>query len=132
MATYTFEPPKAAIVPPYEADTRGLQWLLFRYTKPRYQGVNVYVLSDGTIAQSYPTPENQNTNYPLPYNPQYPDAPYAYWSNPYAAGGQTNNSTSLPVHISKIYLGGHIYTISEKEATRLSDYGYADCITITT
>lgn len=126
MATYTFEPPVAKIVPPYLAETRGLQYLLFRYMPTTYRGVNVYVLSDGTFAQDYPTPENQNTNFPLPFNPTEPNAPYAQWTN---IDG-TLSSKTLPVRIEKIYLGGHIYEISAGEAQKLSDAGYADRITI--
>jgi hypothetical protein len=127
MATYTFEPPVAKIVPRYLADTRGLQYLLFRYYQPEYKGVNVYALSDGTFAQDYPTPENQNTNFPLPFNPTEPNAPYAQWTN---IDGTLSFKT-LPVRIEKIYLGGHIYTITAGEAEKLSAAGYEDRITVT-
>ena len=127
MPTYTFTPPLAQIVPPYLADTKGLQYLLYRYAKPTYRGVNVYVLSNGTVAQDYPTPENSNTNYPLPWNPSNPSAPFSTVTN----FDGTTTSTSLPVYIVNIYQGGHIHTISDEQATFLSANGYANCITVT-
>ena len=127
MPTYTFTPPVAKIVPPFLPETKGLQYLLFRYYQPTYRGVNVYILSNGTIAQDYPTPENQNTNFPMPYNPNNPSAPFAQVSN---VDG-TYSYTSLPVYITNIYYGGHVYTITDTEATFLAANGYTDCITVT-
>ena len=127
MPTYTFVPPEAKIVPPYAADTKGLQYLLFRYFQPTYRGVNVYILSDGNIAQDYPTPENQNTNFPQPYNPNDPGGPFAQVRNV----DNTYTYTSLPVYIVNIYYGGHEYQITDTEAAWLSSKGYADRITVT-
>ena len=126
--TYTFTPPTAQITPAYLPETSGLQYLLFRYVKPRTRGVNVYCLSDGTYAQDYPTPENQNTNFPLPYNPSNPSAPFAQWND---TKGNVYFS-SLPVYIVNIYYGGHVYTIDEATATKLSDAGYGDRIVANT
>ena len=123
--TYTFTPPVAKIVPRYLADTRGLQYLLFRYYQPTYRGVNVYALSDGTYAQDYPTPENSNTNFPLPYNPTDPSAPYAQWND---LSGTLHYKT-LPVYIVNVYLGGHTYEIDQSTAQKLTDAGYGDRIT---
>ena len=96
--TYTFTPPVANIVPPFLPETRGLQYLLFRYMPTRERGVNVYVLSDGSFAQDYPTPENQNTNFPMPYNPTEPNAPYVQWND---INGNVFFKT-LPVRIEKL------------------------------
>jgi len=126
--TYTFTPPVANIVPPFLPETRGLQYLLFRYMPTRERGVNVYVLSDGTFAQDYPTPENQNTNFPLPYNPTEPNAPYVQWND---VNGNLYTKT-LPVRIENIFLGGHVYVIDESMATKLSDAGYGDRIVANT
>ena len=90
----------------------------------RERGVNVYCLSDGTFAQDYPTPENQNTNFPLPYNPTEPNAPYVQWND---INGNVYFKT-LPVRIENIFLGGHSYEIDESMATKLSDAGYGDRI----
>jgi hypothetical protein len=120
MATYTFTPPTAQITPAYLPDTKGLQYLLFRYFQPRTRGVNVYCLSNGSFAQDYPTKENSNTNFPLPYNPTDPAAPFAQWND---TKGNTYFST-LPVHIVNIYYGGHLYTIDEETKNRLQNAGY--------
>jgi len=86
----------------------------------RTRGVNVYCLSDGTFAQDYPTQENTNTNFPLPYNPTEPNAPYVQWND---INGNLYTKT-LPVRIENIFLGGHVYEVNESMATKLSDAGY--------
>ena len=120
MATWIFTPPTADIVPPYLPETRGLQYLLFRYMPVRTRGVNVYCLSDGKFAQDYPTQENTNTNFPMPYNPTEPNAPYVQWND---VNGNVFFKT-LPVRIESIYFGGHSYVIDDAMKTRLTNEGY--------
>lgn len=120
MATYTFTPPVAQVVPRFTNESSLTQWLLYRHFSNLYQGVNVYQLSDGTFSQTYPTDENQNTNIPYPWNPDNPGGPYARWSN----GDGTTGSASLPVWIVRVFYGGHSTVVDQKTANALHNAGY--------
>lgn len=70
---HTFTPPTVQVVPPFLPSTKGQAFRLFRHYAVQYRGVNVYVLSDGTVTTDYPvtlTGDVQSTvNIPLPMNP---------------------------------------------------------------
>jgi hypothetical protein len=124
VATYTFTPPTVAVVPRFLPNSTTTQWLLYRHFGNLYRGVNVYWLSDGTFSQDYPTPENQNTQIPYPWNPSRPNDPIATWRN---ADG-TLGSYSLPVWIRQVFWGGHSTVVDAGTAQALNDAGYHDYV----
>ena len=81
MATYTFTPPAALVNPPYLPTSTPTQVALFKFSPPQPAYVTVFMLQDGTFTQSYPTPENANTNTPYPIGA--PDNLVARTWNPY-------------------------------------------------
>ena len=127
MATFT--PPKVYDNPPILPDSRSLANRLFRYypNRPRY--VAVFALSDGTFVQDTPTPENNNTNVPYPYNPWDPASPYStsyfvdYTQNPPHA---TKTTVSQNPYITKVYLEPSY--VSPAEVTALTNAGYGALI----
>ena len=127
VAKYLFRPPQVNDIPWYKPDDRGPAVWLFRHYRPKTRGVNVFILSDNTIAQDTATPENPNSNYPLPWILNDPSGPYSYTTN---WDGQ-QETASLPVWIQYIYEGGHDHIINEQEAQflQLTVPGYTTCIT---
>ena len=87
-------------------------------------GGNVFILSDGSVVQDTATPENSNTNIPLPWITNDPSGPYSYTTN----FDGTIETASLPVWINYVYVGGHQYTINQYECNVLTAAGYADRI----
>ena len=59
-----------------------MQKALFKFYKPSAVFVQVFLLSDGTCAQNFSTPENQNTSIPYPWNPNDPGGPIAWGTVP--------------------------------------------------
>jgi hypothetical protein len=152
---FQFQTPLVKDIPTYLPESRGVQVLLWRHYTPKYRGVNVYVLSDGTVVQDTPTTENANTNIPLPwilnndpkvqgwYPPIYDEhghvtyGPFVSWltgaeDNTYSYVTNWDGSittTVLDPHIVYIYEGGHAHTINQYEANILSGAGYSGNIT---
>lgn len=126
---YLFTPPFVNDEPWYTPTDHGPAVALFRHYRPKSRGVNVFVLSDGNVAQDTGTTENTNTNYPLPWILNDPSGPYSYVTN----WDGTITETTLPVWIAYVYEGGHEHIINQTEANFLIAYtangaGYADCI----
>lgn len=115
-----FTPPTVLIDPPYLPETTGPALSLFRHYTPRAVGVNVFLLSDGTYAQDYATPENQNTSIPYPWDPYNPGAPFA---RIYDFHGHETDVRQNP-YIVKVYYGAHRTPITLAEETALIAAGY--------
>jgi hypothetical protein len=122
---FKFEPPTVNDIPWYLPTDHGPAVWLLRHYRPKTRGVNVFVLSDDTVAQDTATSENPNTNYPLPWILNDPSGPFAYTTN----WDLSIETASLPVWIQYVYYGSHIYTINQFEATFLTNAGYGDRIT---
>lgn len=111
----TFVTPQVKVVPPYLPETTGLAYRLFRHYEIRYRNVNVFLLSDGTFVQDYPTPENANANVPYPWNPNDPTALIAYTHN----WDGTITETHLDPHIVRVFWGGETSLITQATANQL-------------
>jgi hypothetical protein len=122
---FQFQTPIVYDIATYLPDSRGIQVLLWRHYKRRARGVNVFVLSDGTVTQDTPTPENSNANVPLPWIINDPLNEYSYVTN----WDGTIERTYLDPHISFVYEGGHVHTINQFESDFLSSKGYGANIT---
>jgi hypothetical protein len=116
-----FSPPFVYDIPNYLPTDGGARVGLWRHYKPKARGVNVYLLSDGTIVQDTATAENSETSFPLPYILNDPSGPYAYTTN----WDGTIEEASLPVWIMKVYEGGHVHQVTASEAALLSEAGYS-------
>jgi len=122
---FHFQTPTVDDIPNYLPDDHGPAVWLLRHYRPKTRGVNVFVLSDGTVAQDTATAENSNTSYPLPWILNDPSGPFAYTTN----WDLTIETATLPVYIDYVYYGSHLYTINQTEANFLSAAGYSDRIT---
>jgi hypothetical protein len=119
-----FTPPLVCDTPPFLPDTPFSPALsLFRHYTPRCRGVNVAILSDGTVVQDTATAENGNTNWPYPWNPYEPAAPYA---RVYSFKGVESDYYITP-YIVTVFYGGHDpYPIDQPTYQILLHAGYAD------
>ena len=122
---WKFIPPLVQDVPTYLPDSKPINVRLWRHYAPRFRGVNVFVLSDDTVDQDTPTPNNMNAGYPLPW---ILNDPLNEYSTVYNMDG-TVTHTFLDPHIAYLYEGSHEHIINQAEATFLSEAGYADFIT---
>lgn len=98
----TFTPPGRTAVPPtlpYDgADQTPLGRRLFRHYRSRPEGINVYMLSDGSITE------------------EDPDGEAVVWSRGDKAGA---------VYVTQAWYGGHDdYNLTDAQATALTDAGY--------
>ena len=155
--TKVFVPPTAPTLPAFLPETKGAQFGLAKYRNVLNQGVVVYKLSDGTYVQDVPTKENSNTNIP-PY-PLMPDQELpnligrTYAVVPISQLGTSGNTTTVEIpgnranglctaridtvvnpYVVTVYEGGHSITVSNTEATALSNFtahgiGYAGNLT---
>ena len=112
---------------------------LWRHYENRIRGVNVWILTDGTVVQDTATAENSNTDLSqvYPWNANDPTAPYV--TSTYIDPGQ--ETRGAVVHTVKhsnppvaFFYGGRTNPITTAQATLLTNYtafgaGYADCIT---
>ncbi len=123
-----FTPPAVLDNPPYLPTTPvGPALSLFRHYTPRFRGVNVFLLSDGTYVQDTATPENDNTNIPYPYDPyNNPPIPFA---RIYDFKGNETDVSQDP-YIVKVYYGGRCTDITQSEANSLIAAGYGNDLTI--
>lgn len=121
-----FTTPTTKITPPILPDTRGQAYLLFRHYAVREAHVNVYQLLDGTFVQNYPTPENSNTNIPLPWNPSDPTAPYSIVTN----WNGTIDRYSLANPIVRIFYGGETTMVTQDLANQLRQAGYGNYLEV--
>lgn len=123
---FEFETPFVYDIPNYLPETtRAIQVMLWAHYKPKVRGVNVFVLSDGSVVQDTATANNSDTNIPLPWILNDPSGPYSYTTN----WDGTIETASLPVYVEYIYEGGHKHIINQDEADFLSNAGYSAFIT---
>jgi hypothetical protein len=122
---FSFQTPIVKDIPNYLPETKSvIAVMLWRHYQLKSRGVNVFILSDGSVVQDTATPENSNTNIPLPWITNNPSGPYSYTTN----FDGTIETASLPVWINYVYVGGHQYTINQYECNVLTAAGYADRI----
>ena len=138
MTVYTFTPPLVKDRPPFLDDSSVVQKELWRHFENRERGVNVWILSDGSVVQDTATTENSNTSTSniYPWNPNNPSGPYvtSYFidsgANPQLPSAHTTSHSPYPV---AFFSGGSSHVITSAQATLLTDYtshgsGYGDCI----
>jgi hypothetical protein len=136
---YVFTPPLIKVVPTFLPDSTPLEKSLWLHFENRVRGVNVWILSDGSVVQSDPTPENSNTDMTdvYPWDVNNPAAPYVRsifidsGANPQVATEHVVVHTVYPV---ANFYGGSSYPITTAQYTLLLNYtahgaGYADCLT---
>ena len=134
---YFFTPPLVQDRPTFLPDSSALQKGLWQHFELRYRGVNVWLLSDGSIVQDTSTPENSNTDMSAvyPWDTNNPTAPYvrAIYLD---AGAKvpTSHDTAHAVYPTAFFAGGSTYEITDSQRTTLINYktfgvGYAGRIT---
>jgi hypothetical protein len=133
-----FTPPLVKVVPPFLPDSTQAQTDLWRHYENRYRGVNVWIMSDNSVVQSDPTPENSNTNMSgvFPWNPNDPAGPYVTTvsiqpgANPQIPTVTTTSHNPYPV---AYFAGASSYIVTPAQSALLAGYtahgiGYADCL----
>jgi hypothetical protein len=136
---YLFTPPNVKFVPPFLPDSTGAQRDLWRHFENRERGVNVWVMSDGSVRQSDPTPENSNTSMVgiFPWDPFNPSAPYVRsiyidaGANPQSP---TEHDTVHNPYVVAYFAGASTYPVSNAQYELLLNYtaygtGYSDRLT---
>lgn len=134
-----FTPPNVKLVPPFLPGSTPLEKSLWLHYENRERGVNVFIMSDGSVVQSDPTPENSNTDMTgvYPWNIDDPSGPYVRsifidpGANPQVP---TEHDVSHPVYVVQNFYGASIYPIDTPTYNLLVAYtafgiGYADCMT---
>jgi hypothetical protein len=133
-----FTPPLVKDRPPFLPETPEIAKELWQHFENRIRGVNVWIMSDGSVVQDTATPENSNTDMSgvYPWNPSDPSGPYVRsiyidsGANPQVA---TEHDVSHPVYPVTFFAGGSSYVLTSAQVTLLTNYtsfgtGYADCI----
>jgi hypothetical protein len=133
-----FTPPNVKVVPPYLPDSSQGERDLWRHYENRIRGVNVWILSDGSVVQSDPTPENSNTNLQnvYPWDPFNPSAPYvrSIYIDPGAdPQSPTEHDTAHNPYVIAYFAGGSSYLVTPVQSTLLANFtahgiGYSDCL----
>jgi hypothetical protein len=124
---WQFTVPEVLVIPPYLPDTPvGPALLLFRHYTPRYQGVNVVILNDGTVRQDFATPENDNTAVPYPWDPyNLPPTPFSRVYDFHSV----ETDFHINPYIVQVFYGGHVpYLIDIPTYEILNAAGYADAL----
>ena len=135
---YYFSPPLIKDRPPFLTDSSELEKSLWSHFENRIRGVNVWIISDGSVVQDTATPENSNTNMTpvYPWNPDAPSAPYVTTvmvpALP-AAQVATVTTVSHATYPVAFFPGGSTSPITEAQYNLLLDYtefgtGYSDCL----
>ncbi len=138
MTTYTFTPPLVKDRPPYLDDSTQIQKELWRHYENRERGVNVWLMSDGSVVQDTATAENSNTNTANVYPWDVNNAQAPYVRSIYIDAGAnpqspTEHDTAHAVYPVAFFQGGCSHVLTGAQATLLTNYtaygaGYADCI----
>lgn len=137
--THTFTPPVVKVNPPFLPDSTNLEKSLWAHFESREAGVNVWILSDGNVVQTYPSPENSNTDMSAvyPWDVNDAKAPYvrSIFIDPLPAPqvATDHDVSHNPYPVANFY-GGSTHTITDAQYTLLLNYtahgaGYADCLT---
>jgi hypothetical protein len=135
----TFTPPLVQDRPTFLPDSTEMEKGLWQHFENRIRGVNVWILSDGSVVQDTATVENSNTNMSniYPWNPNDPDEPYVTsvyidaGANPQIPSVHTTSHNPFPV---AFFAGGSSYSVTPAQVTLLTNYtafgtGYADRLT---
>lgn len=135
----SFTPPTVRDSPNFLPDSTQDQKDLWSHFRLRDRGVNVWVMSDGSVRQDTATAENKNTNMDgvYPWNPNNPGGPYvtAYYidatANPQTSSAHT---TSHAVYPTAFFPAGTTTPITAAMVTLLTNYtafgtGYGGDIT---
>ena len=133
-----FTPPLVKVVPPFLPDSSNAERELWRHYENRYRGVNVWLMSDSSVRQSDPTPENSNTSMVgiFPWDPFNPTAPYvrSIYIDPGAnPQSPTEHDTVHNPTVVAYFAGASSYNVTVAVATLLANYteygtGYSDCL----
>ena len=136
---YIFTPPNVKFVPPFLPDSTPLEKSLWQHFENRERGVNVFIMSDNSVVQSEPTPENSNTDMTgvYPWNIDDPSGPYVRsifidsGANPQVP---TEHDVSHPVYVIANFYGGSSWPVTQAQYEILLNYtafglGYASCLT---
>lgn len=126
--TKVFSPPAELYVPPILPDTTGPARGLFRHFQRHERGVNVFLLSDGTVIQDQAAGGINAGTVPYPWNPDNPGGPYATWYDE----NEVAHTLTLNPYIVKVFYGGHSTVVSDADAATLTAAGYGAYITTTT
>lgn len=134
-----FTPPLVKDRPPFLGDSTQAQKDLWRHYENRERGVNVWIMSDGSVVQDTATPENSNTDMSgvYPWDVNNPSAPYVTsvfidsGANPQVPSAHTTSHSVYPV---AFFQGGTTTPITTAQVTLLTNYtaygtGYAGNIT---
>jgi len=131
-----FQPPLIKDRPPFLPDSTAAQKELWQHFEPRIRGVNVWIMSDGSVVQDTASPENSNTDLSgvYPWDVNNPAAPYvrAIFVDAGAAGA-TEHDTAHAVYPVAFFSGGSSHPVTAAQVTLLTNYtshgsGYGDCI----
>ena len=135
----TFTPPLIRDRPNFNEDSTPLQKSLWAHFRLRNRGVNVWIMSDGSVVQDTATPENSNTNLTgvYPWDVNNPAAPYvrSIYIDPGASPQvPTEHDVSHSPYPVAFFPGGHAATITAAQVTLLTNYtafglGYGSDIT---
>jgi cytoskeletal protein RodZ len=131
--SHTFTPPLVADRPPISPEEHPGN-SLWRHFQNRNRGVNVWILSDGTVVQDTATAENANTNMTpvYPWDVNNAAAPYVTThyvpALPAAQVGITTTVSHNPYPVANFY-GGSTYSITDAQYTTLSAAGYTTSLT---
>jgi hypothetical protein len=96
--------PGVAVVPPFAPDTTGQAFALFRHFELRERGVNIFVMSDGSVLTDYavelsagPPAVFSVVGSPYPWNPTQSPVDH---TNPATGGEQLPVKGSFPfIHV---------------------------------
>lgn len=133
-----FTPPFVQDRPPFLPDSSEAQKELWLHFENRIRGVNVWIMSDGSVVQDTATAENSNTDMSgvYPWNPSDPSGPYVRsifidaGARPQVATEHDVSHDPYPV---AFFAGASTYSVTEAQATLLASYtafgtGYSDCL----
>lgn len=125
MASFT--PPLVQDRPTFNADSTQDQIDLWRHFENRYRGVNVWILSDGSVVQDTATAENSNTDMSnvYPWDVNNASAPYvrSIYIDPGASPQvPTEHDISHSPYPVAFFQGGTTTAVTSAQATLLSNY----------
>ena len=135
MATFT--PPLVKDRPTYNPDSTPVEKELWRHFENRERGVNVWILSDGSVVQDTATAENSSTDMSNVYPWDVNNASAPYVTSVYIDAGAnvpSVHTTSHSVYPVAFFSGGSSHEITAAQVTLLTGYtahgtGYGGNIT---
>ena len=138
VSVYLFTPPLVKDRPTFLPDSTELQKSLWMHYENRLRGVNVWILSDGSVVQDTATAENSSTDMSsvYPWDVNSPAAPYVTsvfidpGASPQIPSVHTVAHSVYPV---AFFSGGSSHPVTAAQYTLLTGYttygtGYTDCM----